>query len=107
MQKTVTARIRCGWKKFKDIASVLSKRVVSLKLRGSMYNGCVKSALWYGAECWGLKEKQRENRKLYTKMKILHMICCKTLKDSISNDKIREITFVEETKEFLREQRLQ
>ena len=40
-------------------------------------------------------------------MKILLMVCGKTLKDDISKDKIREMTIVQETKEFLREQRLQ
>ena len=36
VQEVATTRIRCGWKKFKDISSVLCKRVVSLKLRRSM-----------------------------------------------------------------------
>ena len=31
VQEAVTARIKFGWKKFKDIASVRCKRVVSLK----------------------------------------------------------------------------
>ena len=39
-----------------------------------------------------------------TEMKMLRMICGKTLKDKTNNEKIREMTGVER---FLREQRLQ
>ena len=41
-----------------------------------------------------------------TEMRILRMICGKTLKDIINNEKIREMTGVEKLEEFLREQRL-
>ena len=62
VQEAVTA-ITCGWKQFKDIASVLCKRVESLKLKRSVYESCIKSALCYGVESWVLK-KIRESCKL-------------------------------------------
>ena len=37
LQEAVIVGIRCEWRKFKDIESVLRERVMSLKLRGSMY----------------------------------------------------------------------
>ena len=37
LQVAVTAKIKSGWKKLKDIASILCKRVVSTTFRGSMY----------------------------------------------------------------------
>ena len=40
VQEVATARIRCAWKKFKDIASILCKRAVSLKLRESTCKSC-------------------------------------------------------------------
>ena len=43
---------------------VLCKRAVSLKLRGSMHNGFVKSALCNGAECLALTKEDK--RKLQT-----------------------------------------
>ena len=48
----------------------------------------------------------RKSCKLYTETKVLHIICGKTLKDGISNDRIREMTGVEKIEKFLREQRL-
>ena len=37
---------------------------------------------------------------------MLHLICGKTLKDKIANEKVCELTGVDEMKEFLRGQRL-
>ena len=51
-----------------------------------MYNGCVKSVLCYGAECWVLKKR----KKLQT-IYCIENITYETFKDGISNDRIREI----------------
>ena len=76
MQEAVTARIGCGWKKFKNTASVLCKRFVLLKLRKSFYKGCVKTTL-----------KKEVERKLQTvEMRTLWLTCEQTLRDGISND---------------------
>ena len=47
----------CFKKNLHGRASVLCKRVVSLKRRGSMYKSCVRSYLCYGAKCWALKKE--------------------------------------------------
>ena len=57
---------------FKNISSVLRKTVLSLKLRGSTYNGSVKSVFCYGAECWALK-KTNERKLQTTEMRMLCM----------------------------------
>ena len=51
--------------------------------------------------------KVEDERKLKTtEMRMLRMICGKTLKDKINSEKIREMAGVERLEEFLREQRL-
>ena len=105
MQEAVAARIRYVWKKFKETARVLCKRVVSLKLRGSLYKSCVSSVLCYGADCWTLKTEDERNMQI-TAMRMLCVICGKTLRDSISNETICEMIGVEKIQEFLREERL-
>ena len=73
------------------MASVQCKKVVSLKLRGSMYKSCVRSVLRYGTEC--LTSKKDDERKLLTtEMRMLRMVVVKHLRDSKSNKTICEIT---------------
>ena len=51
IQEAVTARVRAGWKIFKDVADVLCKKGLSVKLRGLEYKIYIKSAMSYEAEC--------------------------------------------------------
>ena len=62
----------------------------------------MKNALTYGAECSALKMED-ERRLKTTEMRMLRMICLKTLKDKMNNEKIREMTGVVRLEEFLRE----
>ena len=51
-------------------------------------------------------ESEDERKLKSADMRMLRMICEKTLKNKINNEKIREMTDVERLEEFLREQRL-
>ena len=104
-QEAVTSRIRSVWKKFKEISNLICGRSMSLKVRGTLYKSYVRNALTYGAECWALKMED-ERRLKTTEMRLLRMICGKTLKDKMNNEKIREMTGVVRLEEFLREKRL-
>ena len=85
---------------------MLYKEKASLKLRGALCKSYVRSALsTYGAKCWALKVEDEKKLKT-TEMKMLQMICEKTLKDKIKNEKILEKMGVKRLEEFLREQRL-
>jgi hypothetical protein len=105
VQGAVVARIRAGWKKFKEVAKVLCMRGLSLKLKGVLYKSCVRSVMSYGAECWAIKVD--DVRKMETtEMRMLRMMCGKTLRDRVRSEGIREMTGVEKIEEFLRSQRL-
>ena len=65
----------------------------------------MRNALTYGAKCWALKMED-ERRLKTTEMRMLRMICGKTLKDKMNNENIREITDVLRLEVFLREKRL-
>ena len=101
----VIGRIRAGWKKFKEVAGVLLLKGLSLKLKGLLYKSCVRSALSYGAECWATKAEDMRKMET-TEMRMLRMMCGKTLKDRVRSERIREMTGVETIREFLRSQRL-
>ena len=71
----------------------------SLRIKGALYKRYVRSTLNSGAESWPLRVE--DERKLKTaEMRILRMLCGKTYKDKTSNEKIHEITKVEEIEEF-------
>ena len=80
---TVIAKLRVGWEKFKDLSSVLCKKGVSLRMKGIVYEACVRSALCYGAEGWVIRSED-ENRIETTEMRMLRIMCGKTLKDEVS-----------------------
>ena len=92
--------------KVKEVSNVICERSISLKVRGTLYKSYVRNALTYGAECWA--SKMEDERRLKTSEKrMLQMICGKTLKDKMNNEKTREMTGVVRLEEFLREKRLQ
>ena len=104
-EEAVTSIIRSAWKKFKEVLNVICRRSISLKVRGILYKSYVRNAVTYGAECWALKMED-ERRLKTTEMRMLRMICGKTLKDKMNCEKIREMTGVVRLEEFLREKRL-
>ena len=77
-------------RKFKDSSSVLCKKGVSLRMKGIVYKACVRSAMCYGAEGWAMKT-ENENRIKTTEMRMLIMMCGKTLKDQARNENIRKM----------------
>jgi hypothetical protein len=101
----VTARIRSAWKKFKEISGMLCGKGISLILKGKLYKACVRSVLCYGAESWALK-KDDMRRLQHTQMRMITMICGKTLKDRLRSQVLREMVNVEDVEEFMRGHRL-
>ena len=105
VQEAVTSRIRSAWRKFKIVSGLLCKKGLSLRVKGILYKIYVRTTLSYGAECWAMRMEDERKLKA-TEMRMLRMMCGKTLNDRISNVKIREMTAVEKIEEFIRGQRL-
>src|SRR3989441_12238676 len=49
------ARVRCAWKKFRDLRRLLTMSGASLKVKGKIYRACVQRVLVYGSETWQMK----------------------------------------------------
>ena len=56
----MVAGVRCAWKKFWELSGMLTKRGVSLKLKGKVYATCVRSTMIYGSETWVLNKEQQQ-----------------------------------------------
>lgn len=87
-EEAVIARIRSGWKKFRDLLPVLTCRGFSLRSKGRVYQACVRSVMLYGSETWALKESdlQRLER---NDMRMIRWMCNVTLKDRKSSLELR------------------
>ena len=57
--RAVTTRIRAGWEKIKEWFGTLYGRILSGRLKGRLYKSCVRSVMWYGAECWAISDECR------------------------------------------------
>ena len=57
-EAAVTARVRIGWVKFKECRELLNSKRFSIKMKGMVYQSCVRSAMLYGSEAWCLRENE-------------------------------------------------
>ena len=57
-EAALTARARIGWVKFRECGELLNSKRFSLKLKGRVYQSCVRSAMLYGSETWCLRENE-------------------------------------------------
>ena len=52
----MTARARIGCVKFKECGELLNSKRILLKMKGMIYQSCVRSVMLYGSETWCLRE---------------------------------------------------
>ena len=53
-------RVGTAWKKWRDMAGMLTDRRTPLKIRGSAYESCVRSVMLYGSETWAMTKKDED-----------------------------------------------
>ncbi|KAI0493554.1 hypothetical protein KFK09_023673 [Dendrobium nobile] len=100
----IISRIQVGWLKWRNAMRLLSYRKVPLNLNGKFYKMVVRPVMFYGAECWSLKEKH--NTKLsVAEMRMLRWMSGFTRRDRIQNDHICEKVGVAPMEDKIRESR--
>ena len=101
----ITARIRSGWKKLQELAPFLTSRGPSLKLKGRVFETCVRSCLLYGSETWAMTdENERRMKKADTRM--MRRMCGPSLCERHSDSELRGLTGLEEVDIVMRRRRL-
>ena len=103
--EAVTARVRSGWKKFKELAPFLTDKHTSMAVKGQVYNACVRSALLYGSETWPMKAED-ETRIQRNDRKMVRWICGVKMSDRLSSDELMKRIGLEGIKSLLRRRRL-
>ena len=81
------ARIRSGWKKFRELLPLLASRVFSLKMKGRVFEACVRSVVLYGSETWAVKEEDL-TRLHRNDLRMVRRMCGVTLKDRKSSEEL-------------------
>ena len=92
----VTARVRFGWAKFREVGEILHGRKFSFRTKGLVYKTCVRSAMLYGSETWCLRQQElliltRAERAMMRAMVGSHLV------DKMKNKDIMDLLGVEES----------
>ena len=52
VERAVRARVSAAWKKWREMASLLTDKRTPLRIRGSVYESCIRPVMLYGSETW-------------------------------------------------------
>jgi len=85
----VEARIRIGWKKFRQLVPLLTNRIISLIMRGRLYSSCVQSSMLHGSETWPAR-KENEVALQRAEMRMVRWKCNVKVKDRVPSKELRE-----------------
>lgn len=99
------ARIRSGWKKFRELLPLLTLRGPSLHFKGKLYSACVRSVMLYGSETWAIK-REDEQRYERNEMRMVRWMCGASLRDGMHSAELRDRLGIESIGEVLRRGRL-
>ena len=101
----VVARVRCAWKKFRELSPILTSKGASLALKGRVYKSCVRSCMVYGSETWPMKA-EHEAKLERTEMRMIRWMCGVSLRERKTSAELRERIGVEAIGVLVRRNRL-
>jgi hypothetical protein len=105
VESAVRTRIQKAWHKFRELGSILTMKGLALKVKGRVYDACVRSTLLYGSETWAVKVEQVQ-RMERTEMQMVRWMCGTKLSDRIPNEELRGRLGIESVKDALKRRRL-
>ena len=81
----VTRRVGLGWKKFRDLESVLCGRRLTLAMKGRIYKACVRPVMTYASETWVVRAVE-EGILMRAERGMLRRICGVKLSDRVRSE---------------------
>ncbi|KAM3233883.1 hypothetical protein P3L10_019242 [Capsicum annuum] len=105
IDEDVTHRIGVGWLKWRLTSGVLCDKKVPPKLKGKFYRVVVRTAMFYGAECWPVKNSHIQKVNV-AEMQMLRWMYGHTRKVRERNEIIQEKVGVASVEYKFREMRL-
>ena len=105
VESAVVARIRCGWRKFRELQAFLTSKSPSMRVKGQLYAACVRQAMIYGCESWPLLANH-ERMLLSAEMRMIRWMCGVRRSERRSNEEMRQEMGLENILDSIRRQRL-
>ena len=105
VERAVRARITIAWGRWRRISRLLANRSIDLRIRGRVYEACVRSALLYGAETWALGNRLTDILRSCDRRMLRYMAGVRW-QDGRSGSEVAEMCGVEELAGELRKRRL-
>ena len=102
---SVTARIRSGWNRFRELVPLLASKGLSLAAKGRLYQACVRSVMLYASETWPLKEEDL-TRLERNDASMIRWMCRTRLSDHIPSRVLRERMSLVSIRELIQTKRL-
>jgi len=85
----VMNRIRIEWNKFRQLVPLLTNKDISLKVRGRLYSGYVRSSKLHGSETCTVR-KENEVALQQPEIRMVRWMCGVKLQDRIPSKGLRE-----------------
>jgi len=101
----VETRIQIGWNKFRQQASVLTIKDISLIVRWKLYSSCVRSGMLHGSETWPVR-KENDVALQRAEMRIVRWMCDVKLQDRIPSKWLKESLQLDDIISLLQQNRL-
>lgn len=83
-EAAVSTRIKCGWKKFRELVPFLISKATPLWMKGQVFDACVRSCMLYGSETWAMKVEDLR-RLITSERRMVRWMLGVALKDRISS----------------------
>ena len=99
------SRVRCDWKKFRELSGILTSKKVALRLKGKVYGACVRSSMIYGSETWAVNAEQ-EAKVERAEMRMVRWMYGVSLREKKTNAELGESMGIEKISDIIRCSRL-
>jgi len=101
----VRTRVKAAWKKWREIAGMLTHKGIPRAVRVRVYAACVRPVMFYGSETWAMRAEE-VNLTERTEMRMLRRICGVTWEDRMSREELWKMTELSDTRTALERNRL-
>ena len=60
VERAVRARVNATWKKWREMASLLTDKRIPLRILGSVYESCIRPVMLFESETWATTKKDED-----------------------------------------------